>query len=115
MKTLVMLCLLAVAAPAMGTDWYVFNGNNHQCEKAAQAADDAGFPPYRTPYDYRLWARQHLNIYKGMGIHKMKDGLMIDFRIEHGRVIFTSTKRLCLIMASSIASVTHAPNLNELR
>jgi hypothetical protein len=51
-----------------------------------------------------------------MGIHHLPSGLMIDFKIENGRVIYTSTLEACKTMASAIIRVTHKPaNLNELK
>lgn len=115
MKSLFFITLLAFSAPAFATSWYVFNGQNHSCEKATVAATNMNFPPYRSPYAYRMWARAHPKEYKGMGLHRMHSGLLVDFRIDNGRVLFMSTKSLCDFLAQRIGKITKIPNLNVLR
>lgn len=117
MKMLVMLCLLAVAVPAMGTDWYLFNFSTISCVSAAQAVQATGDPAYASPYAMREEAR-HLQSYVGTHVfHAGPHQIQVSIEDYPGHYIsFFSSASLCQGFEHYVKSQPHhITNLNELK
>ena len=117
MKMLAMLCLLAVAVPAMGTDWYLFNFAHLSCESAPQAVQKSGDPAYSSPYAMREEARKFPD-YVGTRIYRIQTGqIQVSIEDMPGKYInFFSSSGLCHAYERYVKSQPHhISNLNDLR
>lgn len=116
-KLTVAVLLFGLCAPALATDWYLFEVQSQKCENAVEFAARQHAPMYASPYDMRLFMRQMFpDTYGGTSVlHFPQGGRMVEIKNGQRALYYFSSKATCLNAYKIMREKHLVPNLNELK